>query len=174
MFKIKYSDILILISVLITYYFINAEDDLDTFNNFDHIKHNNIKSTLYTTIDLDYIRPNKINCDKNSNNGLYCWGGHKHERDFNIILKCYQDIYSINNEQGNKRLWDFYDKLNNHKTILYDDVGSIVDSSTIYKDSQGNNIVHFSPCIYILKALKNFDNNKPFSTQHHINRYDNL
>ena len=113
MFKIKYSDILILISVLITYYFINAEYDLDTLNNFVHIKHNNIKSKLYTNIDLDYIRPNKIKCEKNSNNGLHCWGGYKHERDFNIILKCYQDIYSINNEQGNKRLWDFYDKLNN-------------------------------------------------------------
>ena len=161
MFQIKYSDISIFISVLITYYFINSENDLD------YIRPNNKN-------DLDYIRPNKINCEKNSNNGLYCWGGYKHERDFNIILKCYEDIYSINNEQGNKKIIDFYDRLTKHRTIVYDDIGSIVDSSKIYKDTQGNNIVNFSPCIYILEALKKIDNNKPFSTQHHTNRYDNL
>ena len=161
MFQIKYSDISIFISVLITYYFINSENDLD------YIRPNNKN-------DLDYIRPNKINCEKNSNNGLYCYGGYKHERDFNIILKCYEDIYSINNEQGNKKLWDFYDKLTNHRTTLYNDIGSIVDISKIYKDTQGNNVVNFSPCIYILEALKKIDNNKPFSTQHHTNRYDNL
>ena len=161
MFQIKYSDISIFISVLITYYFINSENDLD------YIRPNNKN-------DLDYIRPNKINCEKNSNNGLYCYGGYKHERDFNIILKCYEDIYSINNEQGNKKIIDFYDRLTKHRTIVYDDIGSIVDSSKIYKDTQGNNIVNFSPCIYILEALKKIDNNKPFSTQHHTNRYDNL
>lgn len=161
MFQIKYSDISIFISVLITYYFINSENDLD------FIRPNNKN-------DLDYIRPNKINCEKNSNNGLYCYGGYKHERDFNIILKCYEDIYSINNEQGNKKVLDFYDRLTKHRTIVYDDIGSIIDSSKIYKDTQGNNIVNFSPCIYILEALKKIDNNKPFSTQHHTNRYDNL
>ena len=151
MIQIKYSDISIFISVLIIYYFINSEND------------------------LDYIRPNKINCEKNSNNGLYCWGGYKHERDFNIILMCYRDIDSINNEQGNKKTWDFYDKLANHRATLYISIGSIVDSSKIYKDNQGNDVVNFSPCIYILEALKKIDNKKPCNTyKHHTNRYDNL
>lgn len=109
-------------------------------------------STTKTT-NLDYILPNEQKCNKEGmNNGLYCFGGFKRERDMAILSTCYQVMYNTYNTP-NKKYWEHFHNIWK---------GGELDWNTFQRGGllpiQGKH----KPCSYILKALEMIDDGRPY------------
>ena len=109
-------------------------------------------------INLDYIRPDAVKCNEEGvKNGLYCWGGFKHERDYSLLASCSQHMERMHQE------FKYGNAIGNQaskKVATFN--GPVIDWNTYERGGLLPLQNQPSACAYILKALEMIDDGKPY------------
>ena len=90
---------------------------------------------------------------KDNNKNILIYNDIYLQKDFNILMKCYNNINYINsiNYKNNKTIIYYYKYFNiGNLALTYDEIQHPSYTNKIYK----NKISKYQPCLYIMKSLE--------------------